>query len=46
MRLYNFVKEDFISPYDELSKVLEKLTPPERQEVWKKLEIFLRGLFM
>ncbi len=45
LRLYYFVKEDFIIPYDEQSKIIEKLAPPERQEVWKKLGIFPGGLY-
>ncbi|MFW9784149.1 MAG: anaerobic carbon-monoxide dehydrogenase catalytic subunit, partial [Candidatus Heimdallarchaeota archaeon] len=45
MRLYNFAKEDFNTPYDEESKIVEKLAPPERQEVWKKLGIFPGGLY-
>ncbi len=45
LRLYNFVKEDFNTPYDELSKIVEKLAPTERQEVWKNLGIFPGGLY-
>ena len=45
LRLYNFAKEDFNIPYDEQSKIVEKLAPPERQEVWKKLGIFPGGIY-
>jgi carbon-monoxide dehydrogenase catalytic subunit len=45
LRLYNFVKDDFNRAYDEPSKIVEKLAPPERQEVWKKLGIFPGGLY-
>ncbi len=45
LRLFNFVKEDFNRSYDEPSKIVEKLAPPERQEVWKKLGIFPGGLY-
>ena len=43
--LFNFVKSDFNRAYDEPSKIVEKLAPPERQEVWKKLGIFPGGLY-
>ncbi|MFX1575124.1 MAG: anaerobic carbon-monoxide dehydrogenase catalytic subunit [Promethearchaeota archaeon] len=45
LRLYNFVKEDLNRPYDESSKIVAKLAPPERQDVWKKLGIFPGGLY-
>jgi len=45
LKLYSFAKEDFNIPYDEQSKIVEKLAPPERQEVWKKLGIFPGGLY-
>jgi len=45
LKLYSFAKEDFNRSYDEPSKIVEKLAPPERQEVWKKLGIFPGGLY-
>jgi carbon-monoxide dehydrogenase catalytic subunit len=45
LKLYDFVKEDFNRAYDEPSRVVEKLAPPERQETWKKLGIFPGGLY-
>jgi carbon-monoxide dehydrogenase catalytic subunit len=44
LRLYNFTMEDFNRSFDQTSKIVEKLAPPERQEVWKKLGIFPGGL--
>jgi carbon-monoxide dehydrogenase catalytic subunit len=45
IRLVKFVKEDFHRLYDEPSKVVEALAPKERQEVWKKLDIFPGGIY-
>ncbi|UCD00534.1 MAG: anaerobic carbon-monoxide dehydrogenase catalytic subunit [Promethearchaeota archaeon] len=45
LKLYNFVKDDFNRAYYEPSKIIEKLAPPERQEVWNKLGIFPGGLY-
>jgi carbon-monoxide dehydrogenase catalytic subunit len=45
LRLVNFVKEDFNRPYTEPSKIVEALAPKERQELWKKLNIFPGGLY-
>jgi len=45
LKLYNFVKDDFNRAYYEPSKIIEKLAPPERQVVWKKLGIFPGGLY-
>jgi carbon-monoxide dehydrogenase catalytic subunit len=44
LMFYNFVMEDFNRSYDQSSKIVEKLAPTERQEVWKKLGIFPGGL--
>ena len=44
LRFYNFSMEDFNRSYDQKSKIVEKLAPPERQEVWNKLGIFPGGL--
>ena len=44
IRLCDFVEEDFNRKYDEPSKIVEKLAPPERKEVWKKLGIFPGGI--
>jgi carbon-monoxide dehydrogenase catalytic subunit len=45
LKLYNFAKEDFNRAFDEPSKIVEKLAPPERQEVWNKLGVFPGGLY-
>lgn len=45
LKLYNFVKEDFNTPYTEHSKVVEALAPEERKEIWKKLGIFPGGVY-
>ncbi|MFX1238918.1 MAG: anaerobic carbon-monoxide dehydrogenase catalytic subunit, partial [Promethearchaeota archaeon] len=44
-RLYDFVKEDFNRPFTESSKIVESLAPKERQETWKKLNIFPGGFY-
>jgi carbon-monoxide dehydrogenase catalytic subunit len=44
-RLCEFVREDFNRPYTEPSKIVEALAPPERKEVWKKLNIFPGGIY-
>jgi carbon-monoxide dehydrogenase catalytic subunit len=44
-RLCEFVREDFNRPYTEPSKIIEVLAPPERKEVWKKLNIFPGGIY-
>ncbi len=44
-RLHDFVKNDFNRPFTEPSKIVEKLAPKERQELWKKIGIFPGGLY-
>ncbi|MGQ9720391.1 MAG: anaerobic carbon-monoxide dehydrogenase catalytic subunit [Candidatus Jordarchaeum sp.] len=45
IRLCDFVEEDFNRKYYEPSKIVEALAPPERKEVWRKLEIFPGGIY-
>jgi carbon-monoxide dehydrogenase catalytic subunit len=45
IRLCEFVREDFNRPYTENSKIVEVLAPPERKEIWKKLNIFPGGIY-
>ncbi len=44
IRLCAFVVEDFNLPYSENSKIVEALAPPDRKEVWNKLNIFPGGI--
>ncbi|MFX0175550.1 MAG: anaerobic carbon-monoxide dehydrogenase catalytic subunit [Candidatus Hodarchaeota archaeon] len=44
-KLYNFVREDFNRSFDQPSKIVEALAPQERQDVWKKLDIFPGGFY-
>lgn len=45
LALHDFVKEDFNRHYYEPSKIVDALAPPERKEVWKKLDIFPGGVY-
>ncbi|MFO8020320.1 MAG: anaerobic carbon-monoxide dehydrogenase catalytic subunit [Promethearchaeia archaeon] len=45
LRLCDFVEKDFNRPYHEHSKIVEILAPKERQEAWKKLDIFPGGIY-
>ncbi|MHA1377385.1 MAG: anaerobic carbon-monoxide dehydrogenase catalytic subunit [Candidatus Helarchaeota archaeon] len=45
IRLCDFVEADFNRKFDEPSKIVEALAPPERKETWKKLNIFPGGIF-
>lgn len=45
LKLYEFVKKDFNRPSTEPSKIVEALAPPERIQVWKKLNIFPGGIY-
>jgi carbon-monoxide dehydrogenase catalytic subunit len=45
IRLCDFVEEDFNRKYYEPSRIVEALAPPERKEVWKKLDIFPGGVY-
>ncbi|TFF94359.1 MAG: anaerobic carbon-monoxide dehydrogenase catalytic subunit [Promethearchaeota archaeon] len=45
LRLCDFVEDDFNLSYKNPSKIVEKLAPKERQEVWKKLDIFPGGIY-
>jgi carbon-monoxide dehydrogenase catalytic subunit len=44
-RLCDFAKDDFNRAYDEPSRIVEALAPPERKETWKKLGIFPGGIY-
>jgi carbon-monoxide dehydrogenase catalytic subunit len=44
LRLCDFVDADFNRKYDEPSRIVEILAPPERQETWKNLGIFPGGI--
>lgn len=45
IRLCNLVEKDFNRKYYEPSKIVERLAPKERQQVWKKLGIFPGGIY-
>lgn len=45
IRLCDFVEEDFNRKYYEPSRIVEALAPPERREIWKKLDIFPGGVY-
>ena len=45
IRLCDFVEIDFHKKYDEPSQIVEALAPPERKEIWKKLDIFPGGIY-
>ncbi|MFX1393828.1 MAG: anaerobic carbon-monoxide dehydrogenase catalytic subunit [Promethearchaeota archaeon] len=45
IKLCKFVQEDFNRPYYESSKIVEALAPKERQEIWRKLDIFPGGIY-
>lgn len=45
LRLCDYVINEFNKPYYEPSQIVERLAPPERQELWKKLGIFPGGIY-
>ncbi len=45
LRLCDFVEEDFHRFTHEPSRIVEHLAPPERKEVWKKLNLFPGGIY-
>ncbi len=45
LRLCDYVEEDFNRKADEPSEIVKALAPPERQELWKKLDIFPGGIY-
>jgi len=45
LRLCDFVEKDFNRKADEPSEIVRALAPPERQELWKKLDIFPGGIY-
>lgn len=45
LRLCDFVQQDFQRHADEPSHIVAQLAPRDRQEVWKKLDIFPGGIY-
>jgi len=45
LRLCKFVEEDFNRKYDQPSRIVEALAPPERKEAWHKQGIFPGGIY-
>lgn len=45
LRFCDFVESDFNKKYYEPSQIVELLAPPERKELWKKLDIFPGGIY-
>ena len=45
LRLCDFVEEDFHRFTHEPSQIVERLAPPERKEVWKRLGLFPGGIY-
>jgi carbon-monoxide dehydrogenase catalytic subunit len=41
----NFVEADFNRKYDEPSRIVEALAPPDRKDLWKRLGIFPGGIY-
>ena len=44
LKLCDYVTKEFNKPFDQPSKIVEALAPPERKEIWKKLDIFPGGI--
>ena len=44
-RLCDFVQRDFNRPAHEPSEIVARLAPPDRQALWKKLDIFPGGIY-
>ncbi len=44
IKLCDYVEEQFHVPHYKLSDIVEKLAPPDRKELWKKLDIFPGGI--
>ncbi len=45
LRLCDYVQEDFSRKSHEPSRIVAALAPPERQELWKKLDLFPGGIY-
>jgi len=45
LKFHDFVKKDYERPYYEHSILVEKFAPPDRKELWKKLDIFPGGIY-
>jgi carbon-monoxide dehydrogenase catalytic subunit len=44
LRLCDYVEREFNRKYDEPSDIVDRLAPPERKQVWRKLGIFPGGI--
>ena len=44
IRLCDFVTAEFNLPHTKQSKIVEALAPPDRKDIWKKLNIFPGGI--
>jgi carbon-monoxide dehydrogenase catalytic subunit len=44
LRLCDFTEQEFALKYDEPSRIVEALAPPERKNTWRKLGIFPGGI--
>lgn len=45
LRLCDFARKDFNRPAHEPSEIVARLAPADRQELWKKLDIFPGGIY-
>lgn len=45
LRLCDFAEADFNRKADEPSQVVEALAPPERRDLWRKLDVFPGGIY-
>ncbi|MEJ5365888.1 MAG: anaerobic carbon-monoxide dehydrogenase catalytic subunit [Desulfosoma sp.] len=45
LRLCDFVQKDFNKPAHEPSEIVARLAPADRQELWRKLDIFPGGIY-
>ncbi|ROQ90147.1 anaerobic carbon-monoxide dehydrogenase catalytic subunit [Desulfosoma caldarium] len=45
LRLCDFAQHDFNKPAHEPSDIVARLAPPDRQALWKKLDIFPGGIY-
>jgi carbon-monoxide dehydrogenase catalytic subunit len=45
LALCDFAEVDFNRKYDEPSRIVEALAPPERKELWKRLGMFPGGIY-
>lgn len=45
VRLCDFAQKDFHKPAHEPSEIVTRLAPPDRQALWKKLDVFPGGVY-